>query len=105
MPKNRVFTEESRDEIVNSLTNHSKSKQSWSFSKEKRFKRVNSNCPHISYQKETSTISQRKHLFPTSRRKVFTEESVAPSSWKYQPNHPDKNQTISFAQGRDVRSH
>ena len=103
MPKNRIFTEESRDEIVNSLTNHSKSKQSWSFSKEKRFKRVNSNCPHVAYQKETSTISQRKHLFPTARRKVFTEESVAPSSWKYRPSNPDKNQTISFAQGRDVR--
>lgn len=102
MSKYRAFTEESRDDILKSLTNNSSSKQAWSFSKQKRFPRKNPNCPYVSYMNETSTLSQRKPAFGNSRRKVFTEVSDAPASWIYNPNQPKKDSSKTIAAGRSV---
>lgn len=72
MSKLRAFTEESRDEIVKAMTNHSTSKQAWSFSKTKRFAMQAPNCPYVCYNTNQSTISNRKTGFGSSRRRVFT---------------------------------
>lgn len=72
MSKYRAFTEESREEILKSLTNNSSSKQAWSFSRQKRFATSNAPCPYVSYGQAHSTFSNKKAGFGSSRRKVFT---------------------------------
>lgn len=74
MSKFRTFTQQSRADILKSLTNQSTSKQAWSFSKQKRFIAPAPNCPYVSYA-NNSTITNRKTYFGSSRRKVFTEVS------------------------------
>lgn len=100
MSKFRTFTEESREEILRSLTNQSTSKQAWTFSRQKRFVMPPPNCPYVAYNTNPSTISNRKTSFGSSRRKVFTEVSEGPCSWVYEPKEKFNKTTVSFAQGR-----
>lgn len=51
---------------------------------------------------DTSTLSNRKNAFGNSRRKVFTEVSVAPTSWIYNPNVPAKHSSKTMGAGRSV---
>ncbi len=101
MSKFRVFTQESRDQILKSLTNQSTSKQAWSFSKQKRFVAPPYNCPYVAYA-NPSTISNRKTIFGSSRRKVFTEVSEAPCSWAYRSSPKNDTPSISLGAGRSV---
>jgi hypothetical protein len=86
MSKGSPFAEESREQIVKSTVNASTSKNLWSFSKEKRFQDNKPECPYVSYLNNSSTISQRKTGFGSSKRRVFSEVSEAPSSWLYTPS-------------------
>lgn len=85
MSKGAPFAEESREQIVKSAVNASPSKNLWSFSKEKRFAENKPECPYVSYLNNSSTISQRKTGFGSSKRRVFSEVSEVPSSWAYNP--------------------
>ena len=104
MSKYRMFTEESRDQIIKSLTNKSSSKQAWSFSRQKRFVANNAQCPFISYGNTSSTLSNKKAGFGTSTRRVFTEMSDAPSAWIYSPADIARPHANSFGPGRKVHN-
>ena len=103
MSKYRVFTEESREQILQSLTNQSTSKQAWTFSRQNRFSRLHSNCPYVSYVADTSTLSNRKTSFGKSTRKVFTETSEGPTSWVYNPKKPSNQTYVAVGAGRSVQ--
>jgi len=49
-----------------------------------------------------STISNRKTIFGSSRRKVFTEVSEAPCSWAYRSSPKNDTPSISLGAGRSV---
>ena len=102
MSKYRMFTEESRDEILKSLTNNSSSKQAWSFSRQKRFVTMNAPCPYVSYNNAASVFSNKKAGFGSSRRRVFTEETNAPSPWVYNPSDIVRHKATTFGPGRNV---
>lgn len=73
-----MLTEESREEVVRSNLNYSRSKQLWSFSKRQRFQDVKTECPNAFYQKHVSTISNKKVSFASSKRRVFTQVTDSP---------------------------
>ena len=62
---------ESRERVVKSSLNNSKSKQLWSFPKKKRFMKIKIECPHSSYQDQKSTLNQHYPIFNTVKRKLF----------------------------------
>jgi hypothetical protein len=72
MSLEKGYSVETREAVVKSMVNSSTSKQLWSFSKNRRFKPIKSECPHAFYQTKTSTISNKKVRFTSSVRRVFT---------------------------------
>jgi hypothetical protein len=100
----RTFTEQSREEIVKSSLNYSRSKQLWSFSKKQRFEPVRSQCPNAFYSKDVSTLSQKKVSFATSLRRVFTEATDAPLPGKYcvEGDRDRGKKGFIFGESRDV---
>lgn len=88
MSKGAPYAAESRIDIVKSSINNSTSKTLWSFSKDKRFQQDKSVCPYVFYQNNLSTLSNRKANFGSSKRRVFSEVSEAPTSWLYNPGQP-----------------
>lgn len=83
MKQSKLLTEESREEVVKSNLNYSRSKQLWSFSKKQRFQPIKTECPNAFYQKNVSTISSKKVSFANSKRRVFTQLTDSPLPGTY----------------------
>lgn len=105
LPK-RTFTEQSREEVVKSNLNYSRSKQLWTFSKKQRFDPVRPQCPNAFYSKGVSTLSHKKVSFATSIRRVFTEATDAPlpGTYSIEDNKDRGKRGFVFGEGRDVEN-
>lgn len=79
----KLLTEESREEVVKSNLNYSRSKQLWTFSKKQRFEPIKPACPIAFYEKFVSTISNKKFSFANSKRRVFTQVTDSPLPGTY----------------------
>lgn len=85
------------------LANNSPSKLSFRFSKTKRFKDNNPECP-IAFYSYTSQLSDRKNSIGHAKKIDFLKESETPSSIQYNPNNYHefvKHRGLSFAVSRD----
>lgn len=71
----RVYTEETRDQLIRNPLNDSTSKTSWSFSKGARFQTEKNICPHVAYNIDLSTNQKRKTGFGYGKRISFVLEN------------------------------
>lgn len=67
------------------LANNSPSKLSFRFSKSKRFKDNNPECP-IAFYHYGSQLSHRRSSIGTAKKIDFFHDSIAPASNSYNPN-------------------
>ena len=102
MSKSSPFAVESRDQITKNAINKSTSKVLWSFSKDRRFSMNKPPCPYVSYLNNLSTINNRKTVFGSAKRRVFTEVSDVPSSDTYTPSKEKQGNIPIFALSREV---
>jgi len=100
MSKGAPYAAESRVDIVKSSINNLTSKTLWSFSKDKRFQQNKPVCPYVFYQNNLSTLSNRKTGFGSSKRRVFSEVSEAPTSWVYNPGQLKPESSTVFGLSR-----
>lgn len=77
------FQQETREEVVRSVVNWSKSKQLWTFPKKRRFQTLKAECPHVAYQQNLTTLTNTQVKFTTSARRIFDDIEKSPSPADY----------------------
>ena len=100
----RVYTEETRDQIVRNPLNSSTSKTNWSFSKEARFKTQKNICPHVAYDYNLSTNSKRKTSFGLGKRTSFILENKftpAPITYSVELSKSKRDKGYGFGVNRE----
>lgn len=104
MTARNPFAIESREQVVKSIVNWSHSKQLWSFPKKKRFNTIKTECPRAFYDPNLNSLSHIEVAFPTSTRKLFTDNGVSPSPADYfkEKDEEQSQKGLSFGLGRDV---
>ena len=88
--------EESREKVVQNALNKSTSKQLWTFSKKKRFRKIKPECPHASYMSQISTLNNHYPKFSDAPRRIFEDRETYPSPADYKVRSESAKHGLTF---------